>query len=164
MTAIKLPPMRVISFSKTTDAIIERRKTVTRRWGWGHVKVGDILRGIDKPRRNLKQPPSVTLCCVEVTRVERCDAYPLVDALLGARILPEYRAWMSIDAFCDDGAGENDDATYRDELAREGLPELAADQFVDILVSMAPRDGRPLTRIEFKYREDLFEAWTEAHR
>ena len=68
---IKLPPMRQISFSKTTDAIIERRKTVTRRWGWEHVKVGDCLRGIDKLRMNLKQPPSVTLCCVEVISVHR---------------------------------------------------------------------------------------------
>ena len=157
---IKLPPMRQISFSKTTDAITERRKTVTRRWGWEHVKVGDCLRGIDKLRMNLKQPPSVTLCCVEVISVHRV-APAVADDATDITDLLSFRAWGSLDQFYDPAVFF--DSGYRDELTREGLPDLTAGQFVDLLVSMAPRVLRPLTRIEFRYREDLFEAWKAAH-
>jgi hypothetical protein len=40
--------MRNISFSMTTQAFIEHRKTVTRRLGWWNLKPGDILMGVEK--------------------------------------------------------------------------------------------------------------------
>ena len=157
---IKLPPMRQISFSKTTDAIIERRKTVTRRWGWEHVKVGDCLRGIDKLRMNPKQPPSVTLCCVEVVSVHRVHASDRehfgsyrYDEPVCARDI----AQVSLHEFADICmSAENQ---HWRELIREGLGHMTANDFIDLIVSMAPKQSRVLTRIEFKYREDLFEAW-----
>jgi hypothetical protein len=40
--------MRNISFSMTTQAFRERRKTVTRRLGWRNLKVGETLMGVEK--------------------------------------------------------------------------------------------------------------------
>ena len=40
--------MRNISFSMTTDQILNQFKTVTRRLGWKFLKVGDVLQPIEK--------------------------------------------------------------------------------------------------------------------
>lgn len=40
--------MRNISFQLTKQQIQERTKTVTRRVGWEKLKVGDLLRGVEK--------------------------------------------------------------------------------------------------------------------
>jgi hypothetical protein len=42
--------MRRMSFALTTDAVLERRKTVTRRLGWAFAKVGDLYLAVDKLR------------------------------------------------------------------------------------------------------------------
>jgi hypothetical protein len=35
--------MRLMSFSETTQQVIDQTKTVTRRRGWLHLKPGDVL-------------------------------------------------------------------------------------------------------------------------
>ena len=40
--------MRLISFSLTPDAILEQRKTVTRRTGWATLKPGTVLQPVRK--------------------------------------------------------------------------------------------------------------------
>jgi hypothetical protein len=40
--------MRNISFMLTTQQVVERKKTVTRRLGWLHLKPGTLLRGVEK--------------------------------------------------------------------------------------------------------------------
>ncbi|WP_425952966.1 hypothetical protein [Ralstonia pseudosolanacearum] len=40
--------MRNISFMLTQQQIRDRSKTVTRRVGWGRLKEGDLLRGVEK--------------------------------------------------------------------------------------------------------------------
>lgn len=40
--------MKLISFSMTTEAFLAGTKTVTRRLGWRHLKVGDRLVAVEK--------------------------------------------------------------------------------------------------------------------
>jgi len=40
--------MRNMSFAMTTDAILEQRKTVTRRFGWRHLKPGELVQPVRK--------------------------------------------------------------------------------------------------------------------
>jgi len=40
--------MRNMSFAMTTGAILERRKTVTRRFGWWFLKPGDLVQPVDR--------------------------------------------------------------------------------------------------------------------
>lgn len=40
--------MRNMSFSLTTRQYEARTKTVTRRFGWGFLKVGDVVMGVEK--------------------------------------------------------------------------------------------------------------------
>jgi len=40
--------MRNISFALTREQFIAKKKTVTRRMGWTHLKVGELLQGCSK--------------------------------------------------------------------------------------------------------------------
>lgn len=73
---------RLISFSLTTQQVLGRTKTVTRRKGWKSLKPGTILRAIDKLRWLRSQPPSKTLAMIRVVSVrrERLDAITDEDA------------------------------------------------------------------------------------
>lgn len=64
--------MRNISFSMTTQAFIDRRKTVTRRLGWANLKVGEILQAVEKAQGLKKGEHVVKLgaICVISTRIE----------------------------------------------------------------------------------------------
>lgn len=42
--------MRRISFKHTAQAVLERRKTVTRRTGWATLEAGDRLLAVDRVR------------------------------------------------------------------------------------------------------------------
>ena len=149
---IKLPKMHVISCAKTVDAVIERRKTVTRRWGWKHARVGMFLRVVDRLRYRDTDPPQVTLACVEVVKVTRQD-----DIGAGGAFDIAFRS-LELFRF-------QHDPYAQDECWREGFRSLESDNMVlaSLLASMAPKDYRErgLTRIEWVYREDLFEAWKE---
>lgn len=50
--------MKHISFSLTTDQIVKRTKTVTRRAGWQTLKVGDCLQAVEQGQ-GLKKGQSV---------------------------------------------------------------------------------------------------------
>jgi hypothetical protein len=59
--------MRRISFAMTTDAVLARTKTVTRRVGWKFAKVGDRLLAVDKLRtKNARK-----LAIIEIVDVRR---------------------------------------------------------------------------------------------
>ena len=152
---IKLPKMHVISCAKTTDAVIERRKTVTRRWGWKHARVGMILRVVDRLRYRDTDPPQVTLACVEIVDVSCVDCTEFTTDRSMSKL--DY-ARESLEPYSKQGLP----ALWK-ELSREGLGGMSAREFEDLLASMAPADyyERGLTRIEWVYREDLFEAWKE---
>lgn len=40
--------MRRMSFAMTKDRILDRTKTQTRRLGWNHLKIGDMVRPVEK--------------------------------------------------------------------------------------------------------------------
>jgi hypothetical protein len=67
---------RLLSVSYTTQAVRERRKTVTRRLGWGFVSVGDRLTLCAKVMGRKPGEPIDRITDVEVigVRRERLDA------------------------------------------------------------------------------------------
>lgn len=68
--------MRNMSFSMTTQQVISRRKTVTRRTGWEFLKPGDRLQPVRKGmglKRGEKVEPIGGLIQVTSVRRERLD-------------------------------------------------------------------------------------------
>lgn len=62
---------RLMSVSLTEQAVVERRKTVTRRLGWKFLKPGDRLTLCRKVMGRKKGEPLVRLAEVEVVSVGR---------------------------------------------------------------------------------------------
>lgn len=62
--------MRRMSFALTTDAVLNRTKTVTRRLGWAFLRPGDRLLAVDK----LRTRAASKLGIIEVTN---CQWEPL---------------------------------------------------------------------------------------
>jgi hypothetical protein len=130
-----------MSVAMTTDAVIERRKTVTRRKGWWLDKngrrllhVGDTLTLCRKVQGRLRIPmgdgsvwvaPIERLAEVEVTSVEREHLSNLTE-------FPEYG---------------------RNEVVREGFPGMDPARFIlDYFVDAQGMDPDDLvTRVEWRY-------------
>lgn len=68
--------MRNVSFTLTTQQILDRTKTVTRRTGWKWSKPGMLLMGCKKVMGRRKFEPIENLAIIRVTnvRTERLDA------------------------------------------------------------------------------------------
>lgn len=116
---------RLMSVAFTEQAVVERRKTVTRRKGWPMLKPGDRLTLCRKVMGRKKGEPLVRVAEVEVVSVRR---EPLC-AIAG-------------DA-SDLGAAE---------LAREGFTDISHIEFMDRYFSpqgVGPMDD--VTRIEWRY-------------
>lgn len=119
---------RLMSVAFTEQAVIERRKTVTRRKGWAFLKPGDRLTLCRKVMGRKPDEPLVRLADVEVVTVRR----ERLDALLT-------------------------DLDYGfDETAREGFPGTAPESWPSVFVEfftaaqgIAPTDE--VTRIEWRY-------------
>lgn len=134
---------RLMSVAMTTQAVIERRKTVTRRRGWWLNKngrrilhMGDRLTLCEKVQGRKPGEPLVRLAEVEVISVTR---EPL-DLLLRRN------------AFT--GTGPSDWAVA--EIEREGFPGMPPDEFVQRFFVDA--QGMPpwedVTRIQWRYTRD----------
>lgn len=103
--------MRNMSFALTTTQVMEGTKTVTRRLGWLHLKVGDQLRPVRKcmglrPGEKLdvlRDPITVVSICREPLRAMLDDLeYGFEEcALEGFGQHPDYR-WPNsfVDMFC----------------------------------------------------------------
>lgn len=117
-----------MSVAMTTDAVIERRKTVTRRKGWLFLKPGDTLTLCRKVQGRKPGEPLERLAEVEVVAVDR-----------------EYLS--NVTTFSDYGVTE---------MEREGFPGLDPARFVtDYFVDAQGIDPDDLvTRIEWRYIED----------
>mgnify|MGYP001199936708 CR=1 FL=1 len=116
---------RNISFFLTKRQFLDRSKDVTRRLGWGWAKPGDVLCGIEKGQGLKKGERIVRLGDIRLVSVRQ---EPLQRML--------------------------DDLKYgRDEVRREGFPEMTPAEFVAFFC--ASHSGcfpdRPLTRLEFAY-------------
>jgi hypothetical protein len=77
---------RLMSVSLTEQAVVERRKTVTRRLGWTFLKPGDRLTLCRKVMGRKPGEPLVRLAEVEVVSVrrERLSDMPQADVALEA--------------------------------------------------------------------------------
>lgn len=118
--------MRQISFSQTVEQIRSGQKTVTRRLGWQHARVGDDLTAIVKGQGLRKGEKVERLATIRVVgiRRERLDRM-ITDPEYGAR-----------------------------EVKLEGYP-LGYDDPVKFVGWFAEDNGIPwseeITRIEFEY-------------
>lgn len=63
--------MRNMSFSMTTEAMINRTKTVTRRQGWTNLQPGDLLCAVKKGMGLKKGEKVERLGTIRVVRVDR---------------------------------------------------------------------------------------------
>lgn len=70
---------RLMSVALTEKAVVERRKTVTRRLGWRFLKPGDRLTLCRKVMGRRKGDPLVRLADVEVVSVRRERLWDITD-------------------------------------------------------------------------------------
>ena len=91
---------RLMSVAMTTDAVIERRKTVTRRAGWWEdktgrriIKPGDALTLCRKVQGRKPGEPLERLAEVEVVDVRREPLSRLTDAEVAAEGFPGMDTW-----------------------------------------------------------------------
>ena len=127
---------RLMSVAMTTDAVIERRKTVTRRKGWTFLKVGDNLTLCRKVQGRKPGEPIERLAEVEVVSVDR-----------------ESLEWLAF------AHSSTSDSLYLEacrEVEMEGFPDMHPAEFVRRFFveaqGMDPSDG--VTRIEWRYLDD----------
>ena len=75
--------MRNMSFSKTTQQVRDKDKTVTRRFGWGRLRRGEQVCAIEKGMGLKKGEKVVRLATIEVikTNTERVDAITTDDVV-----------------------------------------------------------------------------------
>ena len=123
---------RLMSVAMTTDAVIERRKTVTRRKGWWVDKngrrllsVGDTLTLCRKVQGRKPGEPIERLADVEVVDIRR-------EVLSDLLVMPNYG---------------------RSEVAAEGFPGMAAGDFVHryFVEAQGFDHDDEVTRIEWRY-------------
>ena len=85
---------RLMSVSLTEQAVVERRKTVTRRLGWKFLKPGDRLTLCRKVMGRKKGEPLVRLAEVEVVDVRR----ERLDAITDDDVVREgFPGWVAAD-------------------------------------------------------------------
>ena len=136
---------RLMSVAMTADAVIERRKTVTRPKGWWLDKngrrllaVGDTLTLCRKVQGRKPGEPIERLAEVEVVNVTR---EPLDRLLMGAR--NAHRPGFAATA----------ERWAREEVEREGFPGMEPIVFVTrfFLEAQGMDDADEVTRIEWRY-------------
>ena len=124
-----------MSVSMTADAVIERRKTVTRRKGWTFLKPGDRLTLCRKVMGRKPGEPLERLAEVEVVSVAREPLWELTRRDYATTYPPAPTAYASR------------------EVAREGFPGMDPAEFVqrffEVAQRMSPMDE--VTRIEWRY-------------
>lgn len=132
---------RLMSVAYTEDAVVDRIKTVTRRAGWWENKhgkrllhPGDRLTACRKVMGRKAGEPIVRLAQVEVVDVRR--------ERLG-RLTEETADGLPTDYALD-------------EIAREGFPGMAPEDFVERFFIKAQRiyPDHDVTRIEWRYLDD----------
>lgn len=150
---------RLMSVAFTEQAVVERRKTVTRRKGWWEDKrgrrilhAGDRLTLCRKVMGRKPGEPLVRLAEVEVVRVQR--------QALG-RLLPEWRERTGLTCMAAMCRWEATDCEHWSayeamEMAAEGFPGMDPAEFIDrffvIPQAVFPEDD--VTRIEWRYLDD----------
>ena len=118
--------MRLMSFSMTTEAYRYRKKFVTRRLGWGNLKIGDNFMGVEKAmglKRGEKVKKIAPAVCVQN------EPEPLMDIVRR----PVRESGIP-------------------EVVLEGFPELTPLEFVEMFVKHNKIDPEHVVnRIAFDY-------------
>ena len=136
---------RLMSVAMTADAVIERRKTVTRRTGWLFLKPGDRLTLCRKVQGRKPGEPLVRLAEVEVVSVDREPLAALTDLSVWAAHY-DGRPWY-------DGVKSFWDLWRAAEMEREGFPGMDPAVFVRryFVESQGLSPADEVTRIEWRY-------------
>lgn len=126
---------KLLSVAMTTDAVIERRKTVTRRTNWWEDKNG---------RRLLKVGDTLTLC----RKVQGRKPGEPIDRLAEVEVIDIRREQLA-ELIKDRAYGSA-------EVEREGFPGMAPIDFVDryFLQSQGIAAHDVVTRIAWRYLDD----------
>ena len=123
---------RLMSVTLTEDAVVERRKTVTRRLGWKFLKPGDRLTLCRKVMGRRKGDPLVRLAEVEVVDVRR------------------ERLWSITDEDVEREGLRHDDGRFDEWYPETGYPSCVAwVQWFCEEMNVEPDDF--VTRIEWRY-------------
>lgn len=125
---------RLMSVAMTADAVIERRKTVTRRKGWLMLKPGDRLTLCRKVQGRKPGEPLERLAEVQVVSVTR--------EKLGDLLAEDQWAYPLAEEY----------EYARAELAAEGFPGMSATTFIDTYFAPQGLGADDwVTRIEWRY-------------
>lgn len=119
--------MRNISFMLTTRQFYAQTKTVTRRFGWWNLKVGDVLMACEKCQGLGKGGHPVKIGPIQIVSAAK-------------------------EAACDIATSPHRYGYEKTEVALEGFPEMKPAEFVTMLCEhnhKLPNDD--VNRIEFKY-------------
>lgn len=107
-----------MSFSMTTAQIIDRTKTVTRRFGWWNLKPGDKIQAVRK--------------CQGLRKGEKIEPLAIIE-IVSVRTEPL-------------------NAITKDDCVKEGFPEFAPSDFVEMLCNhYSIKPDKQVNRIEFRY-------------
>lgn len=119
--------MRLMSFALTSDQILEKTKTVTRRKGWAFAKVGDVVQPVLKGQ-GLKKGEKVTKLGypVRLTAVSREVLDDITPQDVYREGFPQMTAREFVEMFKKHNGGLKDQIVTR--IAFEYLP---ASSFVD---------------------------------
>lgn len=104
--------MRQMAFSMTTQAILQRTKTVTRRTGWADLTPGTLLRAVEKSMGLKKGEKVRRLAVLRVTSVDRERLDRLRDA--DPTVVASELAAEGVDRCCD---------TWQDFLSKYFWPQ-----------------------------------------
>jgi hypothetical protein len=126
--------MRNMSFALTTQQILDRSKTVTRRVGWNFLKPGDLIQAVEKGQGLKKGEQVKKLAVIRVKDVRREALDAITDGDVVAEGFPEMSPLDFVVMFC---------ASHRLK-EWQGWPELR-----DSTRQCVPTDQ--VTRIEFEY-------------
>lgn len=88
--------MRIMSFALTTEQVLKRTKTQTRRAGWTYAQPGMRIRGVKKGMGRKPGEPLEDVALIEVTAVRR---EPLADITPGDLVLEGFPGMMRADFF-----------------------------------------------------------------
>lgn len=114
---------RSMSFIMTTPQFRARTKTVTRRFGWCFLKPGDVVMGVERSRGLKKGETVQRLGLIRIVSVRAEPAAAITDY-----------------------------ARPQEELGKEGFPNMAAADFVAMLIKANRKSGADaVNRIEFEY-------------
>ena len=106
---------RLMSVSLTEQAVVERRKTVTRRLGWLFLKPGDRLTLCRKVMGRRPGEPLVRLAEVEVVDVSRQELWDISYEDVVAEGFDSFECGDFVEFFCDHMGGTPDQVVTRIE-------------------------------------------------